>query len=215
MGSVYSQVPSLIFYKIPHIYPLKGKLMLRKLIKYTDWDGVPREEYFNFNMTPAEFIIMQANYPGGDLPGYFKKCADQAMETPKPLVELFLDLLSTTYGTREAGSNRFIKSPAVWEEFRQGPAFSPFFMSLLENAEAASDFVNAVFKDNLPTVEKKPELKLVSLPKEDAPVFKMPISIAEQRLSEAMGFTPKPASDMSPDEMVAEITRLRTTRPNE
>ena len=120
--------------------------MLKKHIKYTDYDGNLREEDFYFNLNKAEIAEMEMSTAGG-----LDKMINQIIseQDGKRIIELFKELVLKSYGKKSADGKRFIKSDELSEEFSQTEAYSDLFMELATDADAAAAFVNGI----IPTME--------------------------------------------------------------
>ena len=115
--------------------------MLKKTIKYTDYNGVERTEDFYFNLNKAEIMEMQLTTVGG-LDAYLKKIIS-AQDMPT-LMRIFKDLVLKSYGVKSDDGRRFIKNDKLREEFEQTEAYSILYMELSTDAEAAAAFVNGI-----------------------------------------------------------------------
>ena len=115
--------------------------MLKKTIKYTDFDGNERTEDFYFNLTKAEVTEMEMSTEGGLTKSLNKIVAEQ---DSKKIIESFKDLILRSYGEKSPDGKRFIKSQELRDSFSQTEAYSDLFMELATNAEMASAFVNGI-----------------------------------------------------------------------
>lgn len=115
--------------------------MLKKTIKYTDYNGVERTEDFYFNLNKAEIMEMQLTTVGG-LDAYLKKIIS-AQDMPT-LMRIFKDLILKSYGVKSDDGRRFIKNEKLREEFEQTEAYSILYMELSTDAESAAAFVNGI-----------------------------------------------------------------------
>ena len=115
--------------------------MLKKTIKYTDYNGVERTEDFYFNLSKAEIMEMQLTTVGG-LDVYLKKIIS-AQDMPT-LMRIFKDLILKSYGVKSDDGRRFIKNEKLREEFEQTEAYSILYMELSTDAESAAAFVNGI-----------------------------------------------------------------------
>ena len=118
--------------------------MYKKTIKYTDYNGVEREEDFYFNLTQAEIAEMELSTTGG-LNEYIQKIV-KADNRPE-LVRLFKELILKAYGEKSDDGKRFIKKQngvPLSEYFEQTEAYSILFMELASDANSASEFVNGL-----------------------------------------------------------------------
>lgn len=129
-----------------NIYKGWDLYMLKKTIKYTDYDGNEREEDFYFNLNKAEVTEMELSKQGG-LSEYIKRIV-AAQDAPS-LVELFKELICKSYGEKSLDGKRFVKSKELTEEFTQTEAYAELFVELASNAEEATKFVNGIMPKNM------------------------------------------------------------------
>ena len=120
--------------------------MVVKKIKYTDFNGVEREEEFMFNLTEAEITEMELTTAGG-LTDAIKKIIS-AQDTPQ-IIETFKMLLLKSYGVKSADGRRFIKSDELSKEFTQTNAYSQLFMELANDDKAAVAFINGIIPESM------------------------------------------------------------------
>ena len=120
--------------------------MVVKKIKYTDFNGVEREEEFMFNLTEAEITEMELTTDGG-LSDSIKKIIS-AQNTPE-IIKTFKMLLLKSYGEKSADGRRFIKSEELTEAFTQTNAYSQLFMELATDDKAAIAFINGIIPDSM------------------------------------------------------------------
>lgn len=121
--------------------------MLKKTIKYTDFNDVEREEDFYFNLSKAELIELETSAGKDGLRARLEQIV--AANDGKQIVEHFTEILQKSYGIKSEDGRRFIKSQDIWDEFRQSEAYSVLFMEIATNAEAAAAFVNGLVPKDL------------------------------------------------------------------
>ena len=120
--------------------------MLKKSIKYVDFDGVERTEDFYFNLTKAEVTEMEMSTEGG----LAKKLQDIVeSKDSKKMIETFKDLILRSYGEKSLDGKRFIKSKEIRDEFAQTAAYSELFMELATNDQMSVAFVNGIMPANI------------------------------------------------------------------
>jgi len=122
--------------------------MLKKTIKYTDFDGNQREETFYFNLTKAEVAEMELSTEGG-LSTKLQKIIEA--QDNASIVEIFKDIIARSYGEKSPDGRQFVKNKEVRDAFIQTQAYSDLFMELATNAEAATAFINGIIPTNLPS----------------------------------------------------------------
>ena len=129
--------------------------MLKKSIKYTDYNGVERTEDFYFNLSKAELMEMEMSTAGGLAETITKIVA--AQDQPA-IIKLFKELILKAYGEKSADGKRFVKSDEIAAAFSQTEAYSELFMELSTDSDKAAEFVNKIVpadlakEVNLPTV---------------------------------------------------------------
>ena len=119
--------------------------MLKKKIKYTDYNGVEREETFYFNLNKAEVAEMELEVKGG-LSAVIERIVET--EDRPQLIAMFKNLILKAYGVKSDDGKRFVKTPELRDEFEQSEAYVELFMELASNTDAMTDFVNGI----IPTV---------------------------------------------------------------
>lgn len=126
--------------------------MIKKVIKYTDYDGVEREEEFRFNLSRAELATMELSEPGG-----FHKLVKKMVDTNdvKQMMELFTKLIMMSYGEKSPDGKRFVKSEELSIAFTQTEAYSELVVELLSGEEAAIAFFNGIIPQVPVEIEKK------------------------------------------------------------
>ena len=115
--------------------------MLKKNIKYVDYDGNDRAEDFYFNLNKAEVIELQLGTVGG-LTKTLEKIV-QEKDTSR-IIEYFKTIILKAYGEKPADGRRFIKSQELRDAFEQTEAYSELFMELASDAKMAAEFINGV-----------------------------------------------------------------------
>lgn len=122
--------------------------MLKKTIKYVDFDGNEREDTFLFNLTRAECIEMQADVDDG-FDGLLKRISEE--KNPKMILETFKMIVMKSYGEKSYDGKHFVKTPELAASFAATEAYSELLMELVTNSEAAAEFINGIIpKSSLP-----------------------------------------------------------------
>lgn len=119
--------------------------MLKKTIKYTDYNGAEREETFFFNLSKAELMEMEMGTNGG-LAEMIQQIVN-TQDTPA-IIKIFKDIILKAYGEKSLDGKRFIKindaGVPLSIAFSQTEAFSELFMELATNADAAANFIKGI-----------------------------------------------------------------------
>ena len=134
--------------------------MLKKNIKYTDYNGVERNEEFLFNLSKAELMEMEMSTQGG-LAGMIQKVVD-TQDAPS-IIKVFKDIILKAYGEKSADGKRFIKVSETGAPlsigFSQTEAYSQLFMELATDAESAANFIKGI----IPSDMEIPEAEIAKL----------------------------------------------------
>jgi len=135
--------------------------MLKKTIKYFDFDGNERSEDFYFNLTKAECMEMELSTLGG-----LEKLVDKIVKEKDhaKLVEMFKTIILKAYGEKSADGKHFYKTPEITAEFASTEAYSELFMELASDAQAATDFVTGILPVVPEEIKKQAELKKLVIP---------------------------------------------------
>lgn len=120
--------------------------MIKKQITYTDYDGNERTESFWFALNQAELLEMNLEKNGG-----LSNMITRITETNDyaELSRILKDLILRSYGVKSDDGKRFVKSPAMTEEFMQTEAYSEMFTELVTDAGATSDFIQGIIPQKL------------------------------------------------------------------
>lgn len=133
--------------------------MLSKTIKYTDYNGVEREEKFLFNLSKAELMEMEMGTTGG-LAETIQHII-QTQDAPA-IIKMFKELLLKAYGEKSSDGKRFIKTDENGKPlsiaFSQTEAYSTLFMELATNDVAAAEFVKGIIPKDLDIKDAPKEL---------------------------------------------------------
>ena len=120
--------------------------MIERTIKYTDFNGVQREEKFYFHLSKAELLEMETTVSGGFTKNLEKIIAAQDGGT---IIQVFKDIVLRAYGEKSDDGRRFMKSPEIAKAFSETEAYTELFMELATDADAATAFVKGVLPNEL------------------------------------------------------------------
>lgn len=120
--------------------------MVKKTIKYKDFNDEEREETFYFHLSKANLIAMEAEHRGG-LRTYLERIA--AEQDTKKIWDYLSEIVLMSYGKRSDDGARHIKSAQLREEFESSEAFSELLMSLLSDPAGAAEFINGLIPNDL------------------------------------------------------------------
>lgn len=130
--------------------------MLKKTIKYTDYNGQERVEDFYFDLNSAEITEMELSTTGG-MSNLIQDIIN-SKDMPS-LIKMFKELILKSYGEKSADGRRFVKSEQLSTEFSQTPAYSILFMELATDDKAASSFIEGIIPQDALAKQKELEAK--------------------------------------------------------
>lgn len=133
--------------------------MLKKEIKYMDYDGNERAEVFYFNLNKAELMNMELGEKGGMAEMLTRIVATQDVPA---ISKIFQDLILKSYGEKSPDGKRFIKSEALSKEFSETEAYVNLYMELATDANKAAEFINGIIPKDITEAAKKSDAKLLS-----------------------------------------------------
>lgn len=120
--------------------------MLKKTIKYEDFNGNEREEDFYFNLSKAELVKMTAQ-KSGNFVQYLERIVKE--QNQEEIYRMFTDIVLSAYGKKSEDGRRFIKSAELSKAFYETPAFDELLIEMMTDAKAASTFVNSILPKGL------------------------------------------------------------------
>lgn len=139
--------------------------MYAKVIKFTDFNGVEREEEHFFNLNKAEVIKWLTTSGDYTLDKVLDRLSKE--RNGKKIMEIFEAMIKMSYGKPSLDGRKFEKTDEIWNEFYQTDAYSELFTELVTDAAKAADFVNRIIpKDLAEEVEKIIEENPDGLPEE-------------------------------------------------
>jgi len=120
--------------------------MYKYTAKYTDYNGVEREEVLYFNISKAEALRRETTRGEG---GSYSELIQRIIKSPdiNKIYKEFESLIADSYGEKSPDGKHFRKSKEITEAFMQSPAYDVFMMHLLTDENAPAEFVNNVLPD--------------------------------------------------------------------
>lgn len=130
--------------------------MLKREIKYEDYDGNQTSDIFYFNLSKVELIELEVEQKQG-----FDRVLQHIIDTKdnKELIKIFKQIILMAYGVRSDDGKRFIKSEQLKEEFTQTEAYNALFMELASDDTAAYDFLTGLLPRDMSENISKKELQ--------------------------------------------------------
>lgn len=137
--------------------------MLKKTIKYEDFNGVTVEEDFYFNLNKAEIFELQTTTKGG-----FYETLERAVKSQDTVtaMKILKDIILKTVGKKSEDGKRFIKSKEISDEFEQSPAYEILFMELVMNPDMAKEFMEGALPALTPEQKVEVDKQLAKMKQE-------------------------------------------------
>lgn len=122
--------------------------MLKKTIKFEDFNGTETTEDFYFNLTKSEAILLEVARDGGKT---FSDSLQNMIDSKstKQLSDELKDLIKLAYGVRSTDGKRFEKSDEHFREFASSGAYHALILELLTDAQGAAHFINGIVPEEL------------------------------------------------------------------
>lgn len=120
--------------------------MLKRPIKYTDFNGNEITEDFYFNLTKAEVVKMQLSIDEG-----LAEMLQRIVQTEdKPaLIREFENILLMSYGVKSEDGKRFVKNDELRADFLNSAAYDQLFTELITNEQVIADFILGVLPNDM------------------------------------------------------------------
>ena len=120
--------------------------MIKKVIKFEDFDGNEREVTAYFHFTKSEITSMNVSVQGGLL-GLMQHIIDTL--DGKELVKAFETIILGSYGIKSPDGMKFEKSEEISKEFKSTLAYDKLFMELGTDAKAFAEFINGILPSDM------------------------------------------------------------------
>lgn len=116
--------------------------------KYTDYNGVEKEEDFYFNLTKADLLKMELSEDGG-----MDKRLERLVKTQdmKEAIKVFEGLILLSFGVK-TDDGRFIRNEEARADFVSSAAYPEIYFDLATDVEKANKFITGILPqmDNVP-----------------------------------------------------------------
>ena len=127
--------------------------MIKKVVKYEDFNGVERSKDLWFNLTKTELHNINFKHYG-TYSEQLKAVVDS--NDIRVITELFREIILKAYGIKSEDGEHFRKSPEILDEFVSSAAYDALMQELLSSEdEAAALFIGALPKDMQAEVQKE------------------------------------------------------------
>ena len=126
--------------------------MLKKTIKYTDYNGNECTEDFYFNLSKAEIAEMEVTTKGG-LEAKLDKIVKN--RSTKGLLDFIKETIHKAYGIKSEDGKRFSKSEEATKEFEETAAYDELLMEVAFDPDKCEEFFNGIIPYDIDAEEFK------------------------------------------------------------
>ena len=120
--------------------------MLKKTIKYKDFNEEEVSEDFLFHLSKVELVELEASHTDGLLAAMQRIV--EANDN-KSLIAEFQKIILMSYGVKSMDGKRFIKNEQMRDEFKSTRAYEALFMELVTDTDAAIAFMNGIIPPDI------------------------------------------------------------------
>ena len=116
-------------------------VMIKRNVKFTDFNGVEKEDILYFNLNEPELMRFQSGVKGG-----MDKFIEEVVANGDQgkIFNLFEEVVLMAYGEKSADGSRFVKNEEIKENFKNSAAYAKLFMELIQDPDEATKFINGV-----------------------------------------------------------------------
>lgn len=166
--------------------------MLKKTIKFKDFNDVETTEDFYFNISKSEAALLEVARDGGKTLSDSLQALIESKQNAQVMAE-FKDIIRLAYGVRSIDGKRFVKSKENTAEFESTGAYHELILEMISDAHAMAHFINGVLPEEM---SMDPE-KLVT----ETANHKTARQISEERMQ---GYNRKTQSKASKTQIVSD-----------
>lgn len=140
--------------------------MLKKSIRFKDFNGEERTEDFYFHLSEASMMELSVTYKDG-IEAHWQNML-QADDRAGMFSE-FKRFIALSYGMKSPDGRRFIQSSEILDNFISTNAYSVLLMEICTDEQKAAEFFNGIMPAGLEADLEKIQAKLESRSVEEKP----------------------------------------------
>ena len=126
--------------------------MLKKNVKFEDFNGNEQEVEIHFNLTKTELSNFYAQFEGG-FDQYFAEAVRRGdLETVSMLM---LNFIHMSYGQKSPDGLRFVKTEEDLFNFKQSAVYDEVCSTVMKDVDSFLDFVYAIVPSKIGAEAKK------------------------------------------------------------
>lgn len=120
--------------------------MYKKIVKYTDFNGIAREEEVLFYLSKTDITRLNVKYDGG-LQEKFQSIMNKL--NVKELIAVVEDIITSAYGEKSDDGTKFFKNEKILENFKCSIAYDEIFQELIMDPDKLSDFITKILPQDV------------------------------------------------------------------
>ena len=126
--------------------------MLKKIVKFEDFNGEQQEAEVHFNLTKTELANYYAQFEGG-FDQHFKDAVRRG--DIQTVSELMFNFIHLSYGQKSPDGLRFIKTEEDLQLFQQTAVYDQICTEVMSDVDSFLDFVYAIVPKKVGEEAKK------------------------------------------------------------
>lgn len=116
--------------------------MIKKTISYVDFNGTKRDDEYYFHLSVPEATRFAARFGEDGWEAGIKKIVESRDLTE--VLDLFEDIILTSYGQKSQDGRTFVKSKEMRESFSNSEAYAQLFEELVTSEDAMTKFAEGI-----------------------------------------------------------------------
>ena len=116
--------------------------MIKKTISYVDFNGTQRNDDYYFHLSVPEATRFAARFGEQGWEAGIKKIVDSG--DLREVLDLFEDIILTSYGQKSPDGRTFIKNKEMRENFSNSEAYAQLFEELVMSPDAMTQFAKGI-----------------------------------------------------------------------
>lgn len=116
--------------------------MIKKTISYVDFNGTQRNDDYYFHLSVPEATRFAARFGEQGWEAGIKKIIDSG--DLREVLDLFEDIILTSYGQKSPDGRTFIKNKEMRENFSNSEAYAQLFEELVMSPDAMTQFAKGI-----------------------------------------------------------------------
>ncbi len=121
--------------------------MLKRKIKYTDYNDEQQEDIYYFNLTKSELLELEAGEEGVSFSSRMERIVEA--KDLAVIIDEIKKLILLAYGEKSMDGKTFVKNDELRAAFAQTAAFDALFIELSQDAEETVKFLKGTLPKDM------------------------------------------------------------------